>query len=297
MDKLIIEARINEYAGRDQNPNVPWSPEEIAETAARCREAGASIVHFHARTSEGQPEHRVEVYADIIRRIRAKSDILIHPTLGAFANDGDASARIKPIVELASDPATRPHFAPLDMGTTNIDAYDRKARKFRSTEAVYANTTKTLQYFAESLKQCAVRPYASLWNVGFTREFLAFMDMGLITEPAYACLIMTGDDLPAAHPGSEQGLDAHTAFIPKGKNIRWTAMNHGGDLFPLLPKIINEGGHVSTGLGDWHYLELKDGTPPTNEEVIASVSELARLLGRETATPRQAADLLGVAIS
>ena len=254
-------------------------------------------MHFHARTSEGQPEHRVEVYADIIRRIRAKSDILIHPTLGAFANDGDASERIKPILELASDAATRPHFAPLDMGTTNIDAYDRGARKFRSDEAVYANTTKTLQHFAEQLKTTTVRPYASLWNIGFTRAFLAFMDMGLIEEPAYACLIMTGDDLPAAHPGSEQGLDAHTAFIPKDKNILWTAMNHGGDLLPLLPKIINEGGHVSIGLGDWHYLELKDGNPPTNEDVIATVSELASLLGRETATPCEAADLLGVPAS
>lgn len=294
MDKLIIEARINEYAGRDQNPNVPWTPEEIAETAARCREAGASIVHFHARTAEGEPEHRVEVYADIIRRIKARSDILIHPTLGAFANDGDARERIQPILELAADPATRPHFAPLDMGTTNIDAYNPGAKEFRSTEAIYTNTTKTLQYFAESLQQSAVRPYASLWNVGFIREFLAFMDMGLIEEPAYACLIMTGDDLPAAHPGTEQGLEAHRLFIPEDKNIVWTAMNHGGDLFPLLPKIINEGGHVSIGLGDWPYLELRDGPPPGNEEVISRVSELAALLGRETASPGETAQILGV---
>ncbi|HCO61774.1 MAG TPA: 3-keto-5-aminohexanoate cleavage protein [Porticoccaceae bacterium] len=296
MNKLIIEARINEYAGRGQNPNVPWMPEEIAETAAHCREAGASIVHFHARTAEGEPEHRIEVYADIIQRIRARSDILIHPTLGAFANDGDASERIQPILELAGDPATRPHFAPLDMGTTNIDAYDPDAKKFRSTEAVYTNTTKTLQYFAERLKQSTVRPYASLWNVGFTRQFLAFMDMNLIAEPAYACLIMTGDDLPAAHPGTEQGLDAHTAFIPKDKNIVWTAMNHGGDLFPLLPRIINEGGHVSIGLGDWPYLEINERQPPTNEEVIAKVTELASLLGRETASPSEAARALGVNI-
>ena len=53
--KMILEARINEYAMRDQNPHVPWTPDEIADTAARCREAGASIVHFHARNPDGSP--------------------------------------------------------------------------------------------------------------------------------------------------------------------------------------------------------------------------------------------------
>ena len=293
MNKLIIEARINEYAGRDQNPHVPWSPEEIAEAATQCREAGASIVHFHARKEDGSPEHDVAVYADIIRRIKAGSDILIHPTLGAFANDGDAAQRIQPIIELANDPDTRPHFAPLDMGTTNIDAYNPADKAFRSDEAVYLNTTKTLLHFAEQLKTTTVRPYASLWNVGFTRQFLAFMDIGAIAEPAFACLIMTGDDLPSAHPGTEQGLDAHTMFIPKDRNIQWTAMNHGGDLLALTPKIIRKGGHISIGLGDWPYLELG---VPSNADVIRHVRELAQRLGREAAAPAEAASILGVSL-
>ncbi|MBV1930459.1 MAG: 3-keto-5-aminohexanoate cleavage protein [Porticoccaceae bacterium] len=242
MKKLIIEARINEYAGRGQNPHVPWSPEEITEAATQCREAGASIVHFHARGDDGSPEHNVAVYADIIRRIKAGSDILIHPTLGAFANDGDAAERIQPILELAKDPETHPHFAPLDRGTTNIDAYNPEAKAFRSDEAVYMNTTKTLLHFTEQLKATPVRPYASLWNVGFTRQFLAFMDIGAIAEPAFACLIMTGDDLPSAHPGTEQRLDAHTMFIPKDRNIHWTAMNHGGDLLALTQRLFARAG-------------------------------------------------------
>ncbi len=53
MKKMILEARINEYAMRDQNPNVPWTADEIAESAARCRAEGAAIVHFHARAEDG----------------------------------------------------------------------------------------------------------------------------------------------------------------------------------------------------------------------------------------------------
>ncbi len=60
MKRMILEARINEYATRDETPHVRWTPDEIAEAAARCREAGASIVHFHAKEPDGSPEHSVE---------------------------------------------------------------------------------------------------------------------------------------------------------------------------------------------------------------------------------------------
>ena len=87
MKKLILEARINEYMSRDLNPNVPWLPEEIGEDAARCREEGASVVHFHARNADGSPDHSAVTYSRAIREVRARSDILIHPTLGFVTLD------------------------------------------------------------------------------------------------------------------------------------------------------------------------------------------------------------------
>ena len=82
--RVIIEVRCNELTMRDRNPHVPWSPDEIAADAAKCREAGASIVHFHARDARtGAMSGDVGVYADTIRAMRAVSDVLISPTLGA----------------------------------------------------------------------------------------------------------------------------------------------------------------------------------------------------------------------
>ena len=66
MKKVIIEARVNEYAMRDMNPNVPWTVQELVDEAQRVREAGASIMHFHARTAAGEPNNHAEVYAEII---------------------------------------------------------------------------------------------------------------------------------------------------------------------------------------------------------------------------------------
>ena len=122
--RMIIEARINEYAMRDDNRHVPWTPDEIAETAARCREAGASIVHFHARQPDGAPEHSVAAYAEIIRKIRQRSDVLVHPTLGWFANDHDPAGRIACVIALAQDAATRPDIAPIDTGSVNLESWD-----------------------------------------------------------------------------------------------------------------------------------------------------------------------------
>ena len=123
MRKVIIELRCNEYAMRDTNPNVPWSPEQIARDAAESREAGAAILHYHARDPEtGAPSNDVAVYADTIRRVRAGTDLLINPTLGASTID-DPAERVSHIPKLGKDPATAPDMAPVDLATINIDPY------------------------------------------------------------------------------------------------------------------------------------------------------------------------------
>ena len=72
MEKLIIEARVNEYAMRKVNAKVPWTAAEIGADAALCRAAGAAIVHFHARQEDGAPSHDAEVYGACISSIRSK---------------------------------------------------------------------------------------------------------------------------------------------------------------------------------------------------------------------------------
>src|SRR5579872_4536999 len=127
--KLIIEMRLNEYEMRDRNRNVPWTADELARDAAACREAGASIVHFHARTADGAPAFDYESYRDVIQAIRASCDVLIHPTLGGPAHNASASDRLAHVVRLAES-NVRPDFVPMDMGTSNVDIFDEAAGRF-----------------------------------------------------------------------------------------------------------------------------------------------------------------------
>ena len=293
MHKLIIEARVNEYMMREQgNSNVPYTPAEIAADAVACRNAGASILHFHARKPNGEPEHGADSYADTVRRIRQSSDILVHPTLGYATLDKPAEERLAHILEMAKDPATGPHIAPLDTGSVNVDRYNAQARRFETTNMIYKNSTETLMYFAENIRKAKLKPYAVSWTVGFTRYVSAFMDMGLIDEPALLCFCLTDNTFLGGHPGTLKGLQAHLDFLPEGKRVEWTVVNFGGNLFALAGTIISIGGHISIGLGDYTYNELGQ---PTNAEIVKRVAEIARELGREVATPDEARQILGMA--
>ena len=290
MEKLIIEVRANEYTMRDDNPNVPWSAAELAEDAAECRQAGAAIYHYHARQADGAPETSAAANAEIIRAVRAVApDVLVHPTLGWSKVNASAPVRLGPIEELCADAATKPDFAPMDMGSTNVDLFDRQTKTFLSDSTVYRNPTETLMHFARRIPELGVLPYVVSWNIGFSRQIEAFLTAGLLRDPILLCIIMTDGKLIAGHPGSLPGLQAHLEFLPRRHKIQWIACNYGGDLFPLLGTIISEGGHVSIGLGDFGYRNL--GTP-RNADLVRFVVQVARNMGRAIASPQETRAML-----
>lgn len=289
MKKMILEARVNEYAMRDENPHVPWTPDEIAEAAARCREAGASIVHFHARKPDGSPEHSAEAYAEIIRKIRAKCDILVHPTLGWFSNDGDPAARTRCVTTLAKDPATKPDFAPVDTGSTNLETYS--GGRFDHADRVYTNRTDTLIAYAREFAAAGIKPVMVTWSIGFTRRAAALIETGLVAEPAYFLLNMTDGPFITGHPGTEDGLEAHLRFLPPGQQIEWSSNVVGGDLLKLTRMSAERGGHIAPGIGDYPYRGLGC---PANEAVVASAAKMARAAGREIASPADVREMLAL---
>lgn len=290
MKKLIIEVRVNEYAMRDGNPHVPWSAAELGRDARAIRDAGASIIHFHARGPKGEPAHGTADYAAAMREIRAQSDLITHPTLGQI-NVGGQEERIRHILELSRDPALKPDIAAIDTGSANIDIFDTAAAAFRTTGKVYINAHDTLMLFCRRFADVGVRPVISAWNGPFLRSGGALMAMGLIAEPAFALLVHTEGGLVGGHPATTEGLRAFHAHMPKDRRIECTVCCKHGNLFPLAMQAITDGGHVSIGIGDYDYPELGQ---PTNADLVREVVRMARLVGREVATPQDARVMLGL---
>ena len=175
MKKLILEMRLNEYKTREQNRHIPYTPDEIAEAAADARKAGASIVHFHARTGDGGASFDPEVYAECAAKIRERCDILLDVTLGQVNVAGDDN-RLAHIVHMARSPRTIPDFAAVDTGSTNVDAYDAATKTFKSTHRAYVNSTATCIRLINDMQAMGVQPSISLWTVPFIRTCEALID-------------------------------------------------------------------------------------------------------------------------
>jgi len=115
--------------------------------------------------------------------------------------------------------------------------------------------------------------------------------MGVFAEPAWCELVLTEGGILAGHPGTVRGMEAFLDFLPQQANWHWSVMSYGGNLFPVAAAAMERGGHVSIGLGDYHYRELEF---PTNARLVARVAQLAHDMGRAVATPAEARQMLGV---
>ena len=288
--KLIITCRVNEYKSRAENPHVPFTPDEIAETAAECRQAGASIIHFHARNPDGSPCHASEIYNEIISKIHEKTDMLIDSTLGQITVSDDKD-RISHITQAGINPKTRSDFAALDVGSTNIDAYDTSTQSFKTGNKVYQNSIETCLYLAAEMKKAGVKPHLSCWTVPFMRAIDAFLDMRVIDEPAYVQVVLTEGGIIGGHPGTIQGLESIIGFLPPKRRIEWTVCCKEGNLFSAGAFAMERGGHVAPGIGDYAYTKIGS---PSNAELVRRFADMSLAMGREIATPEETRELLGI---
>jgi 3-keto-5-aminohexanoate cleavage enzyme len=287
--KLVITVHLN-GPSRATNPHLAYSPEEIAQQSVECWRQGASVVHYHISDPvSGAPSADVALFAETERRIKEQCDIITFPTLGALS--APSEGRVSHIVELAKDPATRPDCIPLDIITTNLDAYDAAKKTFTSLDRVYSNTTRTLIDIAERVSAVGVKPVPMFWNVASVRVTEKLVEMGVLKEPLFCEVSVYGEPyLGFGHPATIKGLDAVLDFIPPGADWRWTVSVIGANAFAVLAAAIERGGDVAIGLHDYPYPELGF---PTNPQLIARVADLGRAMGRAVATAAEAREILG----
>jgi 3-keto-5-aminohexanoate cleavage enzyme len=287
--KLIITLHIN-GPSKKTTPHVPYSPKDIAKQSIECWHRGASVVHYHATHPDtGAQSSEVALYAETVKRIKEECDLITFPTLGAHV--APSEGRVSHIVEMAKNPATRPDCIPVDMLTTNLDAYDAEKKSFVSLDRVYSNTTRTLMDIAARVGAVGVKPVPMIWNVAGVRVTQAMVEMGVFKEPLFCEVSLYGETYRGfGHPATVKGLESIIDFFPSAADWRWTLSVIGANAFPVIAAAIEGGGDIAIGLHDYPYPELDF---PTNAELITRVADLARSLGREVATAAEARQMLG----
>lgn len=269
MEKLIITACITgAEVTREQQPNLPISPDEIAEEAYQCYLAGASIVHVHARDAEGNPSQDYEIYKEIKEKIEAKCNIIFQPSTGG-AVWHTPEQRLQP-VEL------KPEMATLDMGTCNFG------------EDIFVNTAETIRIFAKRMNELNVKPELECFEKGMIDSTVRMAKKGLIKYPLHFDIVL---GVPGACSGEIKDLMYMIDAIPEGST--WTAAGVGRYQLPINIATILLGGHARTGFEDNIYFK-KGELATSNAQLVERIARLSKELGREVATPDEARKILGI---
>ena len=286
---LIIEVRVNESADRGDNPTLPYGPREVIEEGLLAREAGASILHWHARDPGGQERaDDAALYREVIEGVRAETDeMLLHPTLGFIATQGDARGRVRHILELNADPATRIDMVPVDFGSFGADVWDAQNGGFVTGDQVVVNKVDYLKDLLGVIGENDLYVYTVVWGAGAVRTARSMQKMGLLARDVFWCFGFTGDEVPGGPPPTLANLQTFLEAIPEGDP--WTVHCRNGDALPLAAWAITLGGHVSIGLGDYPYSRLGK---PRNSDLVKKVADMSLALGRPVATPAEARKIL-----
>jgi 3-keto-5-aminohexanoate cleavage enzyme len=278
--KVVVTAALTGViATRDQCPAIPYTPIEIAEEARRAADAGAAIVHIHARTPEGGPNWSVETFAEIFQEVRARSDVIVNFSTGGVGIA--AEERVAHIRDL------RPEMAALNMGSMNYAIYSEKKKTFYH-DHVFANPFKDIQLFLETMTRSGVRPEMECFDAGHIGNTRPLIDMGVLVPPFQFSLIM---GVLGGIPGTTRHLVDQVDSLPPGSH--WQVIGIGLNQWPLVATAIAMGGNVRVGLEDNFYVE-GGKMANSNGELVEKAARLVHDLGREVASSAEARLQLGL---
>ena len=280
-DKVIITAALTGVlAIRQQSPYIPYTPDEIAAEARRCVEAGASIVHIHARQDNGMPAYDVETYARIDEAVKRQCpDVIINYSTGAIGLERET--RVHQIRAL------KPDMAALNMGSMNYAIYSRKAKTFYH-DHVFANPFKDIQYFLEAMNEAGTRPEMECFDTGHINNARPLIDMGILQPPFQFSLVM---GVLGGIPASTKNLLHQVEQLPE--NSFWQVIGIGTKQWPLVAAALTLGGNVRVGLEDNLYLPDGELAKSSAEGVETAVT-LAHLTGVPIATVAEAREKLQI---
>ncbi len=271
MEKLIITAAIcGAEVTKEQNPAVPYTPEEIVREAKSAVDAGAAIVHVHVREDDGTPTQSKERYKVCMDAIKeACPDVILIPSTGG-AVGMTAEERLQP-TELF------PEMATLDCGTCNFG------------DEVFENTLPMMRAFGKRMIENKIKPEYECFEMGHIDTILRMAAKGEVPGAPMQFNFVLG--VPGCAAANVNNLCWMVNSIPPGST--WTATGIGHHAFTLAAPTIVMGGHVRVGFEDNLYLS-RGVLAKSNGELVDKVVQMAKLLGREVATSAEAREILNL---
>jgi len=285
MEKTIITVAVTgALTTREQNPNVPYTPEEIAEAAIESHRAGAAVAHLHVRDPfTGKAAQNIELYKKVIKLIRKDCDILINTTTGGGPGMS-YDERIAIIPALIKE-GMKPEIASLNAGSLNFGILSWKKKTFLLDD-VQMNPWGQLYRYAKTMKEHRVKPEIEIYDAGMINNARVLQELDALEAPLHFQFVL--GVLGGMQPTVEN-LVFLKSSIPPGST--WSVCVVGLEIFSLGAAAIAAGGNVRLGMEDGVYIS-KGELAESNAQLVAKMRRIALEMGRETATPEDARRIL-----
>lgn len=269
MSKVIITAAISgAEVTQEMNPAVPYRVEEFVREAKSAADAGAAIIHLHARHDDGSPTQDRERYRIIMDAIReACPQVIIQPSTGG-ATGMTAQERLQP-TELD------PEMASLDCGTMNFGG-----------DEIFINTENMIIEFAARMRERGIKPELECFDKSHIDMALRLVRQGHIDRPLHFNIVLGVNGGATATPRDLLFL-RHS--LPEDASYTVTAM--GRQQLPLNVMAMAMGGHPRTGFEDNLYY-ARGVKAESNGQLVARLVRIAKEMNLEIASPDEARQIL-----
>jgi 3-keto-5-aminohexanoate cleavage enzyme len=275
--KVIITASLNgAFVTREMSPGVPEQPDEIARAAHECYDAGAAIVHIHARDEQGRPCGTKEKFEEIQAAVKARcGEVIVQ-----FSTGGGTNLTIE---ERVSCLDADPEMASLNMGTLMRQTGPNAGQPF-------SNLTKDIEAWAAKMKALRIKPEMECYSQSMYRDVRNLIAKSLIEPPYYVNFVL-GMMHQGAVEANPDTLVSMYQFLPDDCYFNTTAT--GAAELPVTTMGMIMGGCARVGLEDNIYYR-KGELATSNAQLVERTVRIAGELNLQPATPDEARDILGV---
>lgn len=271
-NKVIITAALTgAMTPKDLNPNIPLTPEEIAEDAYQCWKAGAAVVHLHMRDDKGlgtMDKEKFKKTIDLIKE-RKDCDVVINCT-----TSGDNRAGYEE--RMAHLEYVKPELASFDAGSFNWMPF-----------GIFDNAPQFLDPLGRKMKELSVKPELEIFDSGFMNIVKYYVKQGVLETPCHYQFVL---GVLGGMEASVKNLQFLYDMLPKGST--WSAFGLGKQHMPVLYATLALGGHIRVGLEDNVY--YNKGTLATNVMLVERAARAIHEFGKEPAAPDEARQILGL---
>jgi 3-keto-5-aminohexanoate cleavage enzyme len=282
-DKAIVTCALNGVLTNPKTHPVPYTPEEMAESARRAHEAGAAVVHIHFREQAmgRMPSWEPDLAQECVDAIRdAAPDVLINTTTGVIGNDISGPLGVLERV--------KPEMAAMNSGSLNYLKV-RSNGDWAWPPMLFDNPVEKIKRFLNKMDELDIIPECECFDTGIVRSISMFEQNGMLEKPYTVSLVQ----------GVASGMPARTDLLPilvdeLPDGAHWQSIVIGRDeVWDVHKKTAEMGGHLRTGVEDTYY--LPDGEKvgdDGNARLIGALVDIARQAGREPASPQEALEMI-----